>query len=136
VRSALVISVLVLAATVSACGKDADSGSASDATALKITVVVGERADPTTYELECDPSGGNHPQPAQACKALDQAGADVFEPVANDQMCTELYGGPQTATVKGTYEGDKVDAVFNRTNGCEIARWERLGTTFFNVPLQ
>jgi hypothetical protein len=136
VHKALLIGAVVLAATASACGKDADSGSSSDATALTITVVADEGAGPQTYELECDPAGGDHPQPADACDALDNAGADVFEPVAKDQMCTDIYGGPQTATVKGTYEGDRVDAEFNRTDGCEVDRWDKLGTTFFNVPLQ
>lgn len=136
VRRAAVACLVVLTATLSACGKDADSGSSSDATALTITVVADEGADPKTYELECDPTGGDHPQPAEACKALDAAGAKVFEPVDKDQACTDIYGGPQTATVTGTYEGDDVDAEFNRTNGCEIDRWEGLGTTFFDVPLQ
>ena len=135
VPRAFLICCVVLAATLAACGKDADTSS-SDTTDLTITVVADEGADPQTYKLECDPAGGDHPQPAQACKALDAAGATVFEPVAKDQACTDIYGGPQTATVKGTYQGDKVDATFNRTNGCEIARWEQLGTTFFNVPLQ
>lgn len=132
---AFLICAVVLAATLSACGKDADSGAPSGATALTITVVADEGADPQTYELECDPAGGDHPQPAEACDALDEVGAGIFEPLAKDQMCTQIYGGPQTATVTGTYKGDDVDAEFKRTNGCEIDRWERLGTTFFNVPL-
>ena len=135
VPRALLICCVVLAATLSACGKDADSSSSS-ATDLTITVVADKGADPQTYELKCDPPGGDHPQPAQACKALDAVGAKVFDPVAKDQVCTDIYGGPQTATVKGTYKGDKVDAEFKRSNGCEIDRWEQLGTTFFNVPLQ
>ena len=135
VPRALLICCVVVVATLSACGKDAESSS-SGATDLTITVVADEGADPQTYELKCDPPGGDHPQPAQACKALDAAGAKVFEPVAKDQACTQLYGGPQTATVKGTYKGDDIDAEFARTNGCEIDRWEQLGTTFFNVPLQ
>ena len=137
VRRAFLISCVVLGATLSACGKDADSGSApSDQTALKITLVSDEGVDPETYTLTCDPPGGDHPQPAEACKALDAAGAGVFKPVAKDQQCTLVYGGPQTATVKGTYKGDAVDATFKRTDGCEIDRWEKLGTTFFNLPLQ
>ena len=39
-------------------------------------------------------------------------------------MCTEIYGGPQTATVTGTFRGEPVSAEFSRTNGCEIARWD------------
>ncbi|WP_200954972.1 SSI family serine proteinase inhibitor [Aeromicrobium sp. Root236] len=134
-RTFLVV-VAVLAAALSACGKDAGSDASSSGTALKIILVSDKGADPETYTLTCDPPGGNHPQPAEACAALDAAGAEVFEPVPKDQVCTELYGGPQTATVTGTYEGDKVDATFTRTNGCEVDRWEQLGTTFFNVPLQ
>ena len=141
VRRALALCAVAFVATVMAsCGKDADkdpgSGSTSDVTALTITLVSDEGVDPETYELECDPPGGDHPQAAEACKALDAAGARAFEPVAKDQACTDLYGGPQTATVEGTYDGDPVDATFSRTNGCEIDRWEQLGTTFFNVPLQ
>lgn len=136
VPRALLLLLVLAAATLSACGKDADSGSSPDATALTITVVADEGADPKTYELECDPPGGDHPQPGDACKALDAAGAKVFEPVAKDQACTDIYGGPQTATVTGTYEGDEVDAEFSRADGCQIDRWEHLGTTFFDVPLQ
>jgi hypothetical protein len=63
------------------------------------------------------------------------AGPDIFEPVPADRACTELYGGPQTATVRGTWGGETVDATFERTDGCEIDRWDRLGTTFFDVPM-
>ena len=36
-------------------------------------------------------------------------------------MCTQIYGGPETARVTGTINGKKVDRRFTRTNGCEIA---------------
>jgi len=39
-------------------------------------------------------------------------------------MCTQIYGGPQTATVRGSWGGQAVDASFSRENGCEIARWD------------
>lgn len=88
-----------------------------------------------TYELQCDPSGGDHPQPKQACATLAKAGAEVFDPISEKQPCTMIFGGPQSATVTGTYEGKKVDASFTRENGCEIGRWDKLGTTFFDVPM-
>jgi hypothetical protein len=141
VRRALAFCAVALVATaLTSCGKDADKGAdkgaSSDVTALTITLIADDGVDPETYTLKCDPPGGDHPQPAEACKALAAAGAKVFEPVAKDQVCTDLYGGPQTATVKGTYKGDEVDATFARTDGCEIDRWEQLGATFFNVPMQ
>ena len=103
---------------------------------MTIVVTPDEGADPTTYKLTCDPAGGDHPQPQQACDAIAAAGASVFEPVPSDTTCTTVFGGPEKATVTGTYEGKDVDATFSRENGCEIDRWEKLGTTVFNVPLQ
>lgn len=41
------------------------------------------------------------------------------------RMCTQVYGGPETARVTGTIDGKKVDRRFTRTNGCEIADFTR-----------
>ena len=49
-----------------------------------------------------------------------------FEPTPDDVACTELFGGPETATVTGTLDGREVDARFARNDGCEIARWEKV----------
>ena len=144
-RLALGAVVLTALLTVAACGSDGSDGSVSPApsasvpaegTSLTIVATAAEDAVPKTYTLTCDPAGGDHPQAQEACDAVAKAGADVFDPVPGDQACTEIYGGPQVATVKGTFDGRAIDASFSRTNGCEIDRWERLGTTFFNVPLQ
>ena len=123
------------------CGAADEAGSdeptASSATVvLTITVKQSKDAEPKVYELTCDPAGGSHPQPEQACDALAEAGPDVFEPINPDMACTQIYGGPQEATVRGVVDGAKVERVFNRTNGCEISRWDALGTTFFVVPMQ
>ncbi len=45
-------------------------------------------------------------------------------------MCTAVYGGPGQALVTGTLAGRKLYARFRRTNGCEIARWQRLSFLF------
>lgn len=81
---------------------------------------------PGAWTLTCSPAGGDHPDPEAACAALADAGADVFAPVPADRPCTMIYGGPETATVTGHIEQTPVDAEFNRVNGCEIDRWERL----------
>jgi hypothetical protein len=140
-KSALVLVAVALAA-VSACGSDTSSDGPTDdstgdaATSLTIVVTPDNGADPSTYRLTCDPAGGDHPQPSEACDALAAAGAGVFEAVPADTSCAAVFGGPQTATVTGTYDGKDVDASFSRKDSCEIERWEKLGTTFFNVPLQ
>jgi hypothetical protein len=125
---------------VSACGSSgSDGGGSGDAPttgdALTIVVTPAEDAEPTTYELTCDPAGGDHPQPQQACDAIADAAPDVFDPVPADQACAQLYGGPQVATITGTFDGQDVDASFSRKDGCEVDRWDELGTTVFNVPL-
>ncbi|MER6070494.1 SSI family serine proteinase inhibitor [Streptomyces sp. NPDC001817] len=82
-----------------------------------------------SYELFCHPAGGSHPDAAEACRALDehtQWGRDRFAPVTPGTVCTMLYGGPATARVTGTWAGRSVDAAYDRSDGCEIGRWDRM----------
>lgn len=82
----------------------------------------------STYTLTCGPAGGDVADPETACEALAEAGDDAFAPVPDDVACTEQFGGPETATVTGTVDGEPVQAEFDRTNGCEISRWETVET--------
>ena len=63
------------------------------------------------------------------CDQLD-ALKDPFKPVPEGAICTLIYGGPQVAEVRGTYRGETVNARFNRTNGCEMQRWDRVAFLF------
>jgi len=101
------------------------SGDAQGRT-TELTVVVrgGPGEGERTYSLVCDPAGGDHPDPGAACRLLSEL-KDPFAPVPPDAMCTEIYGGPQTATVTGMLRGEPVKAQFSRTDGCEIARWDK-----------
>ncbi|MGW3493350.1 SSI family serine proteinase inhibitor [Streptomyces sp. NPDC001020] len=95
---------------------------------LVVTVRHAGRAD-GTYLLRCHPSRGSHPDPVDACAALDRRtvwGRDPFAPVPPLRLCTMEYGGPATARITGTWAGRPVDARYNRKNGCEIARWNDL----------
>jgi hypothetical protein len=106
-------------------------------THLTITVRASQTAAPKTWTLTCDPVGGSLPAAEQACTVLAAAaskGEDPFAPTPKDQMCTQIYGGPETATITGTWNGKKVDATFNRKNGCEIKRWGNLASMFGAVP--
>lgn len=97
-----------------------------------LTIVVdatGEGAT-QTFTLTCSPDGGDHPDPAAACAALAQAGVEAFAPTPRGVACTEQWGGPQVATVQGTVDGEQISARFDRTNGCEISRWDRLAPVF------
>ena len=97
---------------------------------LTVTVAgTGNARTTGTYKLQCGPTGGTHPSARAACERLDELareGRNPFAPVPKDQMCTQMYGGPATARVTGTWQGKRVDAAFNRGNGCEISRWQTL----------
>ncbi|MBC9729988.1 SSI family serine proteinase inhibitor [Streptomyces sp. TRM68367] len=102
-----------------------------DRTGDRLTVTVrnaGEGAD-GTFELHCHPDGGSHPDPGGACAAVERNtrwGEDTFAPVPEGSVCTMQYGGPATAHVTGTWAGRPVDAAYERSNGCQIERWDRL----------
>jgi hypothetical protein len=81
------------------------------------------------YTLDCHPAGGTHQDAGAACDRLDemaQWGQDPFAPIAPRANCTMMYGGPTTARITGTWAGRRVNARFDRRNGCEIERWNKL----------
>ncbi|MFK0108003.1 SSI family serine proteinase inhibitor [Streptomyces sp. NPDC091217] len=107
------------------------SASAAAVRADHLTVTVQHAGDGRdgTYELSCHPGAGSHPDVAGACRTLDRNtdwGRETFAPVAPGTACTMLYGGPATAHVTGDWAGRPVDATYDRSNGCEIGRWDRM----------
>ncbi|MEV3852935.1 SSI family serine proteinase inhibitor [Streptomyces sp. NPDC050095] len=97
----------------------------------RLTVAVADSGNGTdgTYELDCGPAGGTHPDPAGACGRLDElaaGGQDPFAPVPSGTYCTMQYGGAATAHITGTWHGRSVDASYKLTDGCEISRWNGL----------
>jgi hypothetical protein len=104
------------------CGSDESAAPAQPRYDVTVTYwPTGASGESRSATLTCDPDGGTHPDPAKACDAL-LSHEDALEPVSGDVACTQIYGGPQEASVVGV----EVNARFSRTNGCEIARWEAL----------
>lgn len=105
---------------------------APSTTRLDITVVTNPDipAEPRRkYVLRCGPAGGTLPNAARACMRLGKI-RSPFAPVPRTAACTQIYGGPQRATVVGTYKGQGVGTTFRRTDGCQIARWNRVAFLF------
>jgi hypothetical protein len=97
-------------------------------TDLRITVWPGGAGGVRKeWTLRCEPPGGSLPAAAQACRALTP---EALRPIPPDTICTQIYGGPQTAQVRGRLEGRPVDARFGRSNGCEIHSWNRVRFLF------
>jgi hypothetical protein len=63
------------------------------------------------------------------CARLAQVD-NPFKPVPSDMACTQIYGGPDVALVRGTYMGRKIWVRFRRTDGCQISRWDRVAFLF------
>jgi hypothetical protein len=57
-----------------------------------------------------------------------------FAPVPANTACAQIYGGPEVAHVVGTHRGRRVDAIFKRTDGCQIARWNKVDVLFAQRP--
>jgi hypothetical protein len=58
--------------------------------------------------------------------ATDTARMLLDPDIMTDRACTEIYGGPETATVVGLLDDIEIDYEINRTNGCGIDDWERV----------
>lgn len=95
---------------------------------LRIQFRADTRTTPQLLTLRCgDRVTGNVPRPARACLRLQRLGPDAFRPTPSDTACSEISGGPSTARVAGIYFGRPIWARLRRDNGCEIARWQRVG---------
>ena len=68
---------------------------------------------------------GRTPNPDGACLALARH-PRALSPVPGEIVCTEQRDGPEVALVRGTFRGKRIRATFNRTDGCEIRRWNAL----------
>jgi hypothetical protein len=77
--------------------------------AIELTITFwpeGPDGESVEATLTCDPAGGTHPDPESACAAL-AADSAALEPVPPD------------------VDDEQVDAAFERSNGCELDRWDR-----------
>ena len=114
---------LLLCLALAGCGEDDAEPAASSGGFADLEVQLdrdGEGGRPErTATVTCAT-----PEDSAACRELEALAPKVLEPVPGDTACTLQFGGPETATVKGTLRGEPVDASFSRGNGCEIARWD------------
>jgi hypothetical protein len=96
--------------------------------AVTIEIRPGPGVPPRRYTLRCDPADGTLPDPGEACARIASTPgvAALLAPPPVDEVCTQIYGGPGRALVRGTLRGRPVDLAFTRRNGCEIDRYDRI----------
>jgi hypothetical protein len=99
----------------------------SPSASLTVTVWPQGRAHASrTWTLRCGPAGGTLPRAAAACRRLAAFSGSPFAPAPPGTACSEIYGGPQEALVRGTFRARRIWATFRRRDGCEIDRWNRV----------
>ena len=126
-------------------GRSVAGGSGSSTKAPKVTYAYvtvwphGQAGKGRGYGLPCGGGGGEFgsgsgiqmlPHRRAACRRLSRLPISAFAPVSRNVAFTEVYGGPQVATVVGRIAGKSFNATFSRTDGCQIARWDRVRFLF------
>lgn len=101
---------------------------------LRISYRASDSSPARLVTLRCDPARGTVARPDTACKRLRALGAGAFAPTPRGMLCAQLYGGPMTAVVTGSYYGRSLWTRLTRQDGCAIARWNRVAFLFPAVP--
>jgi len=128
----LVTLAVVLTATLAACG-GSGSGSSDASTKLTITTRTGGESVlvPSEATLACDgtarATGFLAKAAGPACAAVrNGVVAKVQHAQASGELCSQIYGGPQTAHLTGTANGKQVNLRVDRTDGCGVENWNLL----------
>lgn len=122
------LAVMLLAVTLSACGTATERGGGEEPeTRLEISVQLGAEGETMEAELLCPEGRGTgylKESGEEACRVLEAEESALYpEP---DRVCTQQYGGPEEATIRGVLDGEALEVRVTRTDGCGIADWDRL----------
>ena len=114
------VGAVLLVATLAACG--GAEGERERGGAPTVALVISVRSPQGNREttLECDGAARS-----RRCETARRLAPFLAEEPPRDRVCTQIYGGPETARVRGTIGQRRIDRRFSKTNGCEIADWER-----------
>ena len=140
-RARHVVVLAVAFAALAACGDDDGQGAASTDlpdgsqafAELQIRYEHAAAGVERIYTITCtdsaELSGDDVDVDADAaCAALgDPAVVErLTQGPPQDRVCTEIYGGDDTASIAGSIGDQPVDTAADRTNGCAIQEWDEL----------
>jgi hypothetical protein len=126
-RAALIALVVTLLAAV---GSVAHGSAATGPINIRIAYSPRQGAAPQVFSLSCNPARGTVANPTSACRRLNAMWPNAFAPTPPGRMCTQIAGGPETALITGLYGGGRTWVRLNQSDGCQIARWNRVRFLF------
>jgi hypothetical protein len=139
VRSFVIAAVCTLTLLGAGCGgdDDGDGGGSPSAPARGADLLVtvrpeGDEGPARRHRVRCERLGPGASEPA--CRRLAGLTAEQLAPVPAGTACTQIYGGPARARVRGELRGKRVDARFELSDGCEIERWDRNRVLLDDAP--
>jgi hypothetical protein len=100
--------------------------------ALAFSVADSPDAAPRTAALVCRGAGAYGTgylaeTPTEACLQVRRVAAFLVNGPAPGRLCTDIFGGPQTAQVRGLVGGRWIHRSLSRRDGCEVADWDAMG---------
>jgi len=134
IRRASVAITVVLSLTASACSDGEDESerpAGGERVALQISFK-GRTGAVSRAELRCSESGigatawlaGRDRK--RLCAEARRLAPFIAEEPDPGRVCTQIYGGPQWARIRGRVGELELDRSFSRRNGCEIDDYERV----------
>ena len=134
----LALGLALAVAVLAGCGDDEEPASQTASTPrgeIELSIRFEDGAGNTkTATLTCRTDlqrAGGYLRDAAPASELCAAVRSIEELLTTEpdkqRVCSQIYGGPETARVTGTIDGVEVDRRFTRTNGCEIADYRRAG---------
>ena len=101
------------------CGGGGGGASTSEEPQDRLEITRDESSGQAVrYTLDC--ASGDRALCAEIARLLP---ALVPDP---EEICAEVYGGPETITIDGILGGSELELVIGRENSCAIDRYDRL----------
>jgi hypothetical protein len=63
---------------------------------------------------------------ATACVEVRRLAGFLRREPRRRRICTQVFGGPQSARISGVVGGKRINRRFHRADGCGVADWSRI----------
>jgi hypothetical protein len=121
----------VVAALLGTTAPALPAGGTQPVVRLTITFIRDEGAPKRVAHLRCSGEGSRADGyladvgAPRACRLARRHARLLASIPGGRRACTQVYGGPERARVRGRIGGRRIDRPFTRSDGCRIDEWTR-----------